>query len=111
MIGINDNEKVNRGEHRILKVFFRIPYTKSDFKLCDNCWYRIYVKDGDREVSIIDWDRLFKMDTHNFFEIKTEEFVSTEYHIDLKANFGDETRIFKNQLTFRIVSDVTEQDM
>ena len=43
--------------------------------------------------------------------IKTEEFVPTEYHIDLKAKFGDETRIFKNQLTFRIVSNLTEEDM
>ena len=111
MIGINDNEKVNRGEERMLKVYFRIPYTKSDFKLCDNCWYRIYVNDGDREVTIVDWDKLFKMDTHNFFMIKTEEFVPTEYHIDLKAKFGDETRIFKNQLTFRIVSNLTEEDM
>ena len=111
LIGINNNEKVNRGEERMLKVFFRIPYTNSDFKLCDHCWYRIYAKDGDREITIVDWDKLLKMHSHNFFMIKTNEFVPTEYHIDIKAKFGDEVRIFKNQLTFKIVSNPTEQDM
>ena len=111
VIGINDNEKVNRGENRIIKVFFKVPYTHSEYKLCDNAWYRLYVKDGDREVTIIDWDKLLKMDIHNFFEIKTNELVPTEYHIDIKANFGDETRIFKNEITFKVVSDLTEEDM
>lgn len=111
LVGIDDNEKVNIGEERMLKVFFRIPYTNRDFKLCDNSWYRIYAKDGDREITIVDWDKLLKMDTHNFFMIKTNEYVPTEYHVDIKAKFGDETRIFKNQLTFKIVSNPTEQDM
>ena len=104
IVGINDNEKVNRGETRLMKVFFRVPYTNKDFRLCDDCWYKIYVKDGDREVTIIDWDKLFKMDFHNFFMIKTDELIPTDYHVDIKADFGDETRIFKDILKFRIVS-------
>jgi hypothetical protein len=43
--------------------------------------------------------------------IKTNEYVPTEYHVDIKAKFGDEIRVFKNQLTFKIVSNPTEQDM
>lgn len=111
IVGINDNEKLNRGEDRILKVFYKVPYTHNDFKLVNSSWYRIYVKDGDREVTIVDWDRLLKMDIHSFFTIKTDEYVPTEYHIDIKSDFGDETRIFKNVLTYKIVSDVTDQDL
>ena len=109
LVGINDNEKVNQGEQRMIKVFFKIPYSNNDFKLINNTWYRIYVKDGDRELTIVDWDRILKMNHHNFFYIKTDEFIPTEYHVDIKAEFGDEIRIFKNELTFKVISDLTTE--
>ena len=109
VVGIHDNEKVNRGEERMIKVFYRIPYTNSEFKLVNESWYRIYVKDGDREVTIVDWDKLLKMGIESFFILRTNEYVPTEYHIDIKAKFGDEIRIFKNELTFKIVSDMADE--
>ena len=49
------------------------------------------------------------MNHHNFFYIKTDEFIPTEYHVDIKAEFGDEIRIFKNELTFKVISDLTTE--
>ena len=106
--GIDANEKVNRGEERVIKLYFRQPYTKSDFELVDNCEYRIYAKDGEREVTIVDWDSINKMDRFNVFMIKTDELVPADYHVDIKAHFGDNVRIFKDELNFTVVSDVKE---
>lgn len=109
IVGINDNEKINRGEVRIMKVFYKIPYTHSEYKMVNESWYRIYVKDGDREVDIVDWDKMLKTNTHSLFLIYTDEYIPTEYHIDIKAKFGDEIRIFKNELTFKIISNISQQ--
>jgi len=109
--GVNDNEKLNVGEKRTIKVFFKVPYTNSEYKLVDKCWYRIYTKDGDREVSVIDWDNINIMSNCNLFTINTDELVPSEYHIDIKADFGGDIKIFKNELSFKIVSEVTEINM
>ena len=106
--GINANEKVNRGEERVIKLYFREPYTNTDYRLVDSCQYRIYVKDGEREVTIVNWDEINKMDKCNLFTIKTDEFVPADYHVDIRAEFGGNIRIYKNELNFTIVSDVKE---
>lgn len=106
--GINANEKLNRDEERIIKLYFREPYTNTDFRLVDNCQYRIYTKDGEREVTIVDWDNINRMDKCNIFTIKTNEFVPADYYVDIKAEFGGNIKIYKNELNFTIVSDVTE---
>ena len=106
--GINANEKVNRGEERVIKLYFREPYTNTDYRLVDSCQYRIYVKDGEREVTIVDWDEINKMDKCNLFTIKTDEFVPADYHVDIRAEFGGNIRVYKNELNFTIVSDVKE---
>lgn len=106
--GINANEKLNRGEQRIVKLYFREPYTGKDYRLVDNCQYRIYVKDGEREVTIVDWDNINKMNTCNLFTIKTDEFVPADYHVDIRATFGGNVKIYKDELNFTIVSGVKE---
>ena len=109
--GINENEKLNRGEERIVKLYFREPYTAKDFYLLDNCQYRIYVMDGDKEVTIVDWDNINKMDKCNLFVIKTDEFVPADYRVDIKAEFGGNIKIYKNELHYTIVSDETERKL
>jgi len=106
--GINSNEKLNRGEQRIIKLYFREPYTSKNYDLVDNCQYRIYVNDGEREVTIVDWDDINKMDKSNLFIIKTDEFVPADYHVDIRAQFGGNVKIYKNELNFTIVSDTKE---
>ena len=106
--GINADEKLNRGEQRMIKLYFREPYTGKDYRLVDNCQYRIYVKDGEREVTIVDWDNINKMNTCNLFTIKTDEFVPANYHVDIRATFGGNVKIYKDELNFTIVSDVKE---
>jgi len=110
LVGINNNEKIVRGEVRMCKLFFRVPYTHSDYILNDTAEYRVYVKDGNREVTIIDWDKILNISKCGLFYLDTETLCPAEYHIDIRAYFGDESRVFKNETTFRIVSDTTDQD-
>lgn len=109
LIGINNNESITIGEIRTNKLFFRVPYTHTDYILNDSAEYRLYVKDGDREVTIIDWDSVMNISKYGLFTIDTTTLVPSEYHIDIRVHFGEEVRIFKNETTFKIVSDVTNQ--
>lgn len=105
--GINDNEKIYQGDERTIDVKFRIAYS-SDYELINDCQYRIYVKDGKREVDVIDWDNIDVEGMCNLFKIKTGELLPAQYHIDIKAKIGNDTRIFKDKLQFTVVDNVTE---
>lgn len=109
LVGINNNEKINIGEIRLNKLFFRVPYTHSEYLLNNTSEYRIYTCDGDREYTIIDWDKLMNVGKHSIFSIDTSTLVPSEYHIDIRVNFGEELRIFKNETTFKVISNITNQ--
>ena len=48
------------------------------------------------------------MNTCNLFTIKTDEFVPADYHVDIRATFGGNVKIYKDELNFTIVSNVKE---
>lgn len=104
--GMNDNEKIFQGDERTMDVKFRIPYS-SDYELMNECYYRLYVKDGNREITVINWDAINVEGMKNTFRIKSAELMPQEYHIDVKARCGKDIRIFKDKLTFEIVNNVT----
>jgi len=106
--GINDDQKLNQGELRELTVVFKVPYESSEYELVDEGYYRIYVKDGSREIDVIDWDGINTIGRKNMFTIKTSELLPQDYYIDIKAVIGRQTLVFKNQLHFKIISNVTE---
>ena len=72
-----------------------------------NCQYRIYVKDGKREITVVDWDSIDTCGKFNTFKLNSAEYLPAEYHIDIKAKIGNDTRIFKNKLTYTIVDNIT----
>ena len=102
--GINDAEKMYQGDVRWVNVDFMIPYESSEYSLVNNAYYRLYVLDGNREVDVIDWDKLMTLGMHNTFKIDTRTLVPQEYVIDIKAELGRETRIFKRRLKFKIMN-------
>lgn len=106
--GINDDQKLSQGDIRELIVYFRKPYSSSEYDLVDESYYRIYVKDGSREIDVIDWDKIDSVGRHNSFVLNTAELIPQDYYVDIKAKLGRETLIFKNKLHFRIVDNTTE---
>ena len=104
--GINDNEKINQGDERIIDVKFKIPYSQN-YELLKNSEYRLYVKDGEREIDVISWDKINVIGKNNVFKIKTSELIPNNYYVDIKAQIGETMRIFKNQLKFTIINNIT----
>ena len=58
--GINDNENLNRGEIRIVVVDFRKKFSTDKRELTSNAEYRLYVKDGNRELDVINYTKIEK---------------------------------------------------
>lgn len=109
LYGINDNERLKRGQEREVIVDFREKFSTDKRQIISTGEYRIYVYDGNRQIDIIPYTKIEKGFLNNFFKIYTQDFIPHKYHIDIKVNDGRETRFFENVLSFEIISDVTER--
>ena len=107
--GINDFENLHQGEIREVTVDFRKEYETDKKFLIDSAEYRIYVKDGNREVVVINYQPIEKAFLNNFFTVYTEDLIPNTYYVDIVTHIGRETRYFKECLRFKVVSDVTER--
>ena len=107
--GINDDEAITQGEVREITVAFRNKYTYDSREILSSAYYRLYTMDGNREIDIIASHPIEQTYLNNFFMIHTEDLVPGEYRIDIKLNIGRETKIFRNAINFRVVSNVTER--
>ena len=107
--GINDFENIHQGETREVDVDFRREYETEKKYLIDGAEYRLYVKDGNRDVTVIDYQPIEKAYLNNFFMIYAEDLIPNIYYVDIKVKIGRETKYFKECLRFKVVSDVTER--
>lgn len=107
--GINDAEELARGEIREVVVDFRKEYTANRKELLDRAEWRLYVKDANRELDVIDYQPVERAFLNNFFIINTEDLIPNDYFVDIKVMNGRETRYYKKVLRFRVVSNVTNR--
>ena len=107
--GINDGEDLRQGEIREVVVDFRKEYTTNRKHLLDNAEYRLYVKDANREIDVIDYVPVERAFINNFFVINTEDLIPNDYYVDIRVMNTRETRYYKKVLRFRVVSNVTER--
>lgn len=105
--GMNDNEILNDGEIRKIDVKYRIPYSRK-YKTLNNTEYRIYTKDGGREIDVIEWDGIHNGGKFNFFIIESDGLVSGKYYVDIRVNNKYEKRVFRNVLRFSKENNVTK---
>ena len=109
VFGIDDSEKLSRGEIREVVVDFRKKYTTNRKELIDTAEYRIYVKDARREYTIFDYQPVEKAFLNNFFILYTQDLIPNEYFVDIRVRDGHDLRYFKDVLHFYIKSDITEK--
>ena len=107
--GINDAEELARGEVREVIVDFRKEYTTNRKELLDDAEWRLYVKDANRDLDVIDYQPVERAFLNNFFIINTEDLIPNDYYVDIRVKSGRETRYYKKVLRFRVVSNVTER--
>jgi hypothetical protein len=107
--GINDDEKLRRNEVREVTVDFRKRYTTDKKELISSGDYRLYIKDGNREIDVIPYTPIEKSFLNNFFIVNVSDLIPNEYYIDIRVTMGREVKHFKRVLKFTVVSDVTER--
>lgn len=107
--GINDDETITQGDVREISVDFIEKYNTDKKILIDSAEYRLYVKDGNRELDVIEYQPVEKSFLNNFFIIYTGDLIPNQYFIDIKVNTGRETKYYRGALRFKIVSNVTER--
>ena len=107
--GINDNETLTRNEVREIHVEFRKQYETEKIKIIDGAEYRLYTKDGDREIVVFPYNKIERAFLDNFFVLHTEDLVPGTYFVDIKIYSGRETKYYKEALKFKIASNVTER--
>ena len=107
VVGVNNDELINQGEVREVKIYFKEEYTKNSYDIIDSSRYRIYVKDGNREVDVI-YDYIEQIEDFNCFYIKSDELLPNTYYVDVEYTKNNEKRIYKNVLSFKVVNNATK---
>jgi hypothetical protein len=101
--GVKLNEKIKRGEKRKILVNIRsIDYPKN--VLFDEVYYRIFIKEGKREMNVFEWVKLDKTNENSFF-LDTYYMIPREYFMQIKGKTHTEEIFYKNDIQFEIVSE------
>lgn len=107
--GINDNENLNMDEIRTVLVEFREKFSTDKRMLTSHAEYRLYVKDGNRELDVINYTSIEKTFLNDFFIVYASDLIPNTYYVDIRVNDGREVRYFKNVLKFNVISNITER--
>jgi hypothetical protein len=101
--GINQNEKVKRGELRKIVVSFR-SINEPKTVLFDDVYYRMFIKEGRVDVMIHDWTQIDKTN-ENSFVLDTSYLIPREYYIEIKGKTHSEEIFYNNYIKFEILSE------
>ena len=107
--GIKSEENIKRGDVRKVVVNPRVTYKKNISELVDNMEYRLYVKDGEREIDVIPYEKVNKTFLENYFLIDTEMLIPNRYYIDIKFKYNMEIIMNHDVLCFDIVDDLNNK--
>lgn len=104
--GIRRDERINRGDIRKVLVSTRIPYTVNQKQTVDSLKYRLYVKEGRNEYTVIDFQDVEMTTNNNYFLLDTASLIPGTYYLDIRTESNQEISTLKDVLSFDIVSEV-----
>ena len=104
--GIKFGEVLDQGNIRRVNVLLRKPYTLNDYDFVDNVFYRLYVKQGNNLVEVLDWQEIGKSYDSHFFNINTTWMIPQTYYIDIKTVIAGEVNIYNEELKFTVNSKI-----
>ena len=81
-------------------------YSKNKAQLIDNAYFRLYIKDGNREVEVFPYGQINKTFDENYFLIDTTVLIPQRYYIDIKVEYNRDIIISKQVLEFNIVNEI-----
>ncbi|MAH42245.1 hypothetical protein CL614_00770, partial [archaeon] len=100
--------KIKRGDKRKILVSARLPYTIDQSKVIDGLQYRLWVREGNAQVSVIDWQDVNRAFIKNYFILDTSWMIPNEYFIDIKLTSNQEVLTYTEQMKFQIVNQVDQ---
>jgi hypothetical protein len=104
--GIQNKEKIKRGDIRKAIVSARIPYTVEQTQAIDGIKYRIYVTEGSAELTVIDFQPVEMANNYYYFLLDTASLIPNVYYLDVLVTSSQEVTTIKNVLQFEIVNQV-----
>lgn len=107
--GIKEREQIKRGDVRKLIISAKPNYTVNTTQLVDNIDIRLYVKDGTREIDVIEWDNINKAFSENFYMLDTNILIPQRYFVDVRIKYGMNSIIHHDVLSFDIVDDLNNK--
>lgn len=107
--GIQEKEEIKRGDVRKLVIKAKPSYTNNTIQLMDSIEFRLYVKDGTREIDVIGWDSVNKSFTENYYMLDTNMLIPNKYHVDVRIKYGMNSIIHHDVLKFSIVDDLNNR--
>jgi hypothetical protein len=102
--GIRRDEKVKRGDIRKVIVSARIPYTVEQKQSLDSLKYRLYVKEGKNEYTVIDFQDVEMTNNTNYFLLDTQSLLPSTYYLDIKVESNLEINTVKEVISFDVIS-------
>ena len=106
--GVKRDEKIKRGDKRKIFVSARLPYTIDQSKVIDGLQYRLWVREGNAQVSVIDWQDVNRAFLKNYFILDTSWMIPNEYFIDIKLTSNQEVLTYTEGMKFQIVNQVDQ---
>ena len=107
--GIKEKEQIKRGDIRKLVINGKPSYTHNTYELLDSMDFRLYIKDGTREIDVIEWDRVNKAFSNNYYVIDTNMLIPQRYFVDIRIKYGMNSIIHHDVLSFDIVDDLNNK--
>ena len=105
--GINDKENIKIGNIREVKVDFIEEYSGGKKSLPTRCEYRLYVREGKRQITVFPYQLLERMNDEHLFVIDTNDLIPNNYFVDIKITQGRNVKHYEQILEFSVVDDVT----
>lgn len=104
--GIQNKEKIKRGDIRKAIVSARIPYTVEQTQNISGLKYRLWVSEGTRELTVIDFQPVEMANNYYYFLLDTASLIPNTYYLDVLATSNEQVTTLKNVLSFEIVNQV-----
>lgn len=102
--GVKHGETIKRGDVRKVVANAKIPYTSNQMAYVDNVQYRIYVKEGRNQFTVIDFQPMNRAKNQNYFLLDTMSLLPNTYYIDVKYSYEYEVKTLSEIIKFEIVS-------
>lgn len=109
LYGIYEDENVSCDETRLINVKYRKKFTTTEDMQGVDAQFRLYSKDGNKEIDVLPYNDINRGFLENNFTIFGGDLIPGRYFVDVKTFEKNGVHYHKNILQFNIISNVTKR--